>query len=224
MNILRLNCYGSSSCQSAIVNINTTSTGSTVVCHGQSSCYESKFAGVKELWLAGHSAGNYGTFSSVGDVNNPNTMIVIMIGGFSGLHCTFNCLESDTCIFYYFSNTSASSNNNPADTGRTYNCDDSATCIHRTFKSNEWLDEIDNFINGVDTGNNNISLIRPSYESFNTSNVYESTNKKNKSSFEWWEVSLIVFGCIVLIVIIAVLINKRNNSKKTDKHEPLLSN
>ena len=210
--IARLICYGVESCAGSSVYTTTTTTtsgtGFKVVCHGYASCFGADFFGVKELWLTGYSSANFGYFSSIGDKNNPSTMIVIIIGQNIASGATFRCLESDTCIFYL-----DPSSNSFISSERNYNCSESATCIYRTFESDEWFDEIDNFINDVSDDNINVTLIRPRYESFNTSNASSNSNG-SMSGLEWWGILVIVVAVVVLLVIAGIFGKYRTRKSK----------
>ena len=211
VSISRLNCYGAWSCVSIILNTRV----SMMTCHGRDSCSQAQISGVQQLWLTGFNAGYSATFSSPGDANDATSMVVVIIGKYAGASCTFNCLASDTCIFYFFNDTSFSMYEDEAN--RTFKCDESATCIHRTFESSEWLDEIANFIGN---NNNNISLIRPPYESFNHSNKYESNNNNNNGEgLQWWGILLIVIGLVVVSVIGTVVVKKRRSRTNKDKYQ-----
>ena len=77
------------------------------------------------------------------------------------------------------------------------NCDDESTCIFKSLGSQEWLNDIDDFFNNelIDiVNNNNISLIRPVYESFDDSD--DAWKSLFKFYAKWW-INFVIFVVIV---------------------------
>ena len=93
-NISKINCHGASSCYRVSSRV------SSIVCSGYVSCYRGNFVGVERVLLIGTTSGQGSNFSSVGDINNPSEMIVIVDGGGVGYRGRkFYCLGKDICTF-----------------------------------------------------------------------------------------------------------------------------